>query len=415
MIEGNKDEAEKCIDIAQAAFSSGNAEKAERFLLKAERLYPTARAKELLARVKAAGPSTGTPNKTPPSSPSGDDVRKRKPPAHQPQQREYTTEQLEAVRRIKTKCKDYYEILGVSKEATDSDIKKAYKKLALQLHPDKNHAPGAAEAFKAIGNAAAVLTDPEKRKQYDVRGEEPSHQTTGHTHHQYYARGFESDMTAEELFNMFFGATAFPGGGGNVYHRRRAREPEGRETHGSLLQLLPVAVLVLLSMMSGFFISEPVFSLAPSSKHPVPRETNHLKPAHTAPPSGRRETHGSLLQLLPVAVLVLLSMMSGFFISEPVFSLAPSSKHPVPRETNHLKVPYYVKENFHTEYQGSLRRLEAAIEEEYLVGLRHACQREKNYKDSMTWKARNFGDSRQLSEAQKLRTPSCEKLQSFHR
>ena len=49
--------------------------------------------------------------------------------------------------RIK-KCKDYYEILGVEKEATENDLKKAYRKLALQMHPDKNKAPGSTEAFK---------------------------------------------------------------------------------------------------------------------------------------------------------------------------------------------------------------------------------------------------------------------------
>lgn len=110
-IEGNKDEAEKCIEIAQLAFTAGNVEKAERFLLKAERLYPTTRAKELLTRVRAT-PASGTASKSTSSSSDNDDLRKRKTPTHQPQHREYTTEQLEAVRRIKTKCKDYYEILG---------------------------------------------------------------------------------------------------------------------------------------------------------------------------------------------------------------------------------------------------------------------------------------------------------------
>ena len=71
--------------------------------------------------------------------------------------------------------------LGVSKQATDSELKKSYRKMALQFHPDKNKAPGADEAFKAIGNAFAVLSDAEKRKQYDLYGPEQMQQSSGHS------------------------------------------------------------------------------------------------------------------------------------------------------------------------------------------------------------------------------------------
>lgn len=68
--------------------------------------------------------------------------------------------------------KDYYKTLGISKGATEEDVKKAYKKQALKWHPDKNKSAAAEEKFKEIAEAYEVLSDPKKREIYDQHGEE---------------------------------------------------------------------------------------------------------------------------------------------------------------------------------------------------------------------------------------------------
>lgn len=186
----------------------------------------------------------------------------------------YTTEQLEAVRRI-NKCKDFYQILGVTKESTDSEIKKAYKKLALQVHPDKNKAPGSVEAFKSLGNAAAILTDAEKRKRYDMFGDD-SQQQRPQSRYQTYQNGFEADISPDEIFNLFFGGGY---GGSGVYMRQRRGQEAYRQqrqagggggqqqpqtSYGALINLLPILILIALSMMSSVFVSDPIYSLTPS-------------------------------------------------------------------------------------------------------------------------------------------------------
>lgn len=104
--------------------------------------------------------------------------------------------------------KDYYSILGVSRNATTEEIKKAYKALAKKYHPDLNKSKDAAEKFKEINEAAAVLGDPERRRQYDQFGTTDFSQDFGGFDFREF-RGFDFDDLFDSIFSSFgFGSGA---------------------------------------------------------------------------------------------------------------------------------------------------------------------------------------------------------------
>lgn len=117
--------------------------------------------------------------------------------------------------------KDYYQILGVSKGAADDEIKKAYRKLALKYHPDKNKTAGAEEKFKEVAEAYEVLSDKKKRDVYDKYGEDglKGGAGQGNTSNNY-SYAYHGDPRA--TFAQFFGSSnpfgnIFGNSGGSMF------------------------------------------------------------------------------------------------------------------------------------------------------------------------------------------------------
>jgi len=341
-MDSNKDEALKCLAIAQKHRNAGNLASARRFCQKSLNLFSTPEGTRLLEIVdseiaseasSSASTSSGTGSSggfststethssssgtrhrhtesTAKANGSANGTAKGGSDANE-KKREYTPEQAAVVKRIRScKVTEYYEILSLKRDCEEADVKKAYRKLALSLHPDKNGAPGADEAFKMVSKAFQVLSDPQKRAAFDQHGSDPEMRSSGMPS---FSRGspgfaqgpFEGEISPEELFNMFFGGgggfggggfggggpmfTASFGPGGFRTHSMRTNMPrreaaaENNQPRSVFLQLLPIFILLgftflnaLPSLFSSTPTPDPRFSFAHTSRYNVERATNGL-------------------------------------------------------------------------------------------------------------------------------------------
>ncbi|KAF3561507.1 hypothetical protein DY000_02019711 [Brassica cretica] len=250
---------------------AGDRSRALKFLEKARRLDPSLPIDDLLSDLNNQSPSPGSTAPKPSLRQRGSSSS-----SSSSSSASFTEEQRAIVREIKSK-KDYYEILGLAKTSSVEDMRKAYRKLSLKVHPDKNKAPGSEEAFKSVSKAFQCLSNEDARRKYDVSGsDEPSYQTrrsARRTHHSGFNGFYDDEFDADEIFRSFFGgggmapaATQFRSfnfGGGN-----RAATNQGSDTTGFnprvLLQLLPVVFILLLNFMPS---PQPIYSLSPSYQY----------------------------------------------------------------------------------------------------------------------------------------------------
>lgn len=377
-MEANKSDCEKCIRIAQTAANTGDYEKALKFLNKAQKLYPSESITKLVTEYteqmaksreeKTRDPNDSYSNFSNTSSASTEDLNSNNNSNtnNARQRRKETAEQSDAVKKIKN-CNDFYEILGVPKTASDSDLKKAYRKLALQYHPDKNKTTGSTDAFKIIGKAFSVLSDAQKRKQYDNYGPESFESSGGapsrsHSHRSQYSTHYswnEEEFSADELFNLFFGGAA-------AHNQQRRRQQAAHQQHRGQ------------------------------------NDTNFT--------SSAQNNYAVLFQLMPILLIILLSLISNLMIGDPTYNLQKTSKYTVKRVTNDHHVSYYVKTDFRVESRDQLNKIEKQVEEDLHVELRQSCFKEKSYKETAIWRARNYGDERLLRKAHEYETPSCTRI-----
>eukprot|EP00898_Chlorokybus_atmophyticus_P002279 jgi/Chlat1/3051/Chrsp208S03294 len=368
-MEGNRDDAERCYEMGRAALEGGDQARAAKLLAKSVRLFPLPKAEKLLAQIKHApeanvhhangvnGGHSSHHRKRTHAAAAADDAAGPSVSSGSPAAAA-TPEQIAIVKRIRSTT-DYYEVLQLSKDCAEEDVRKAYRKIALKLHPDKNQAPGAEEAFKTVSKAFSCLSDKDKRANYDRFGHEDGAQ--GRLQQQRQGGGrqaYYEEFDPNDIFNAFFYGMNGQGQHFRTHmHNRQRRAQQQRAGSDDAVNLT------------------------------------------------------GLIQLIPVLMLLIASYF--YNQSEPAFSLARENGFLTELRTERLNIPFYVKsaERFQTEYpvgKQNRARVEHAVEDQFRQQLESKCSYEQMQHQYLINRGRK-------QEARDMHMPYCELLSSTFR
>lgn len=276
-MESNKDEAFRCISISKCAYEEGDRTRAQRFLSKARRLYPDLKVNNsLFAFIEDVRQKTTENDQSSESvcreiskedNESKGASKNNENYGCRQRNSSSTIEFSEVVHNIR-KSTDYYEILGLQRDCSQTEVRKAFRKLSLKVHPDKNKYPGAEEAFKAVSAAFNCLSNPEQREKYDNQNLDEVHDYSYEQYTGQYNSYEYCNETSETFANFFFKMNQQNAGfqGPNFFRPHKTR---GDATIDSvnrtrilhfvgLVQLLAIVMLILVSLMPNTY---PSFSM----------------------------------------------------------------------------------------------------------------------------------------------------------
>ncbi|KAL8167187.1 hypothetical protein V2J09_008686 [Rumex salicifolius] len=272
-MDSNKDEALKCVGIAKEAIASGNKDRALKFIRISQRLNSNLSVDQLIEACEKIGSAAHSPSENGIHCSGGSASTKAEGSSNV--ERSYTVENVQLIRQV-NRNKDYYAILGVEKTCSMDEIKKAYRKLSLKVHPDKNKAPGAEDAFKKVSKAFKCLSGEDSRRHYDQVGlvDEYDHnqQHVGRRRRASTSNFYGDDFDPDEVFRAFFGQRNFQTS--NVFRTRRTNTQQSNDggtfNFMVLLQLVPFLLIMLLAYLP---FSEPEYSLQKTYSYQIPRTT----------------------------------------------------------------------------------------------------------------------------------------------